>query len=702
MPDSSFPRTPEPSDPGSGRHRPPPDDEAIDFRHHAPSDEGSSGALAYHSSGSGSLSGSSVLSWSDLVKQSESPSGDALDAALADPVAEADAAFDSASDADLLREVLANEPPPSGIIQDPSGEMPAVRDEAPAADSSSGLWPLPEYDAGSNVLPEARGRDADADLFPAVAAPEGEDNSSVFGRHGAAPSGPASDAWTESSKVDLLHPNASRGAPSGALGSTAPVGPPALPKPDSGSSTSLGDAPERGAESSVVDLTSQPEVDLPFPLAVDSSVGSNLLGRYRRGDRSQRSDRTNPDSGTVDLLHPSTGDFDLASKIRSTAGAAAKEALPPTTPIDTAPQRGRAGAWVGGGALGAVAGFAVFIGLWLNGVVPDLGGPSKPIQRDPTARPPAEAALAAEARRVQEQFDDLTAKLRQANITPDQLPGVADRLARADATAEQARKAKAAHDELVAALRRAGVDLDDVPALGRRLADARTAAEAKAALDALTSRLKQAGVDPADPAAALARLTEARTAAEAEARDLSAQLARARDEARAVAAEAKTAVGRLTAELGRAETARAALAAFQGAVAQRLLSLGAVAANPSAGDMLAGLDRALYGQPAGAGRADPAAAERYYVAGRGYYGSRQYAAAYQAFDAAVKANGRDARYLYFRGLARFNLGQAREAGQDFAAANDLERKNLPYPGQVDLELERVQGAPRRALNAYRR
>ena len=122
MPDS-FHGSPAPSD----RHRrpdkpkpprPAPDDDAVDFNDDAPFDTNGSGALSFHVSRSGPLSGSSVLPWSELVRQNDADA----DVEPRPPAANgAHDECDPASDADLLREVLAQEPPPSKIIQDPSG-----------------------------------------------------------------------------------------------------------------------------------------------------------------------------------------------------------------------------------------------------------------------------------------------------------------------------------------------------------------------------------------------------------------------------------------------------------------------------------------------------------------------------------------------------------------------------------------------------
>src|SRR4051794_16317953 len=115
MPDSHA-GPPAPSDHGSRpakkpvSRRPAPDDDAIDFSLHSPHDEGESGALSFHVSRSGPLSGSSVLPWSELIKQTD---GRGPDESNGHSAGRNDEAYDPASDADLLREVLSAEPPPS-------------------------------------------------------------------------------------------------------------------------------------------------------------------------------------------------------------------------------------------------------------------------------------------------------------------------------------------------------------------------------------------------------------------------------------------------------------------------------------------------------------------------------------------------------------------------------------------------------------
>ena len=110
---------------------------------------------------------------------------------------------------------------------------------------------------------------------------------------------------------------------------------------------------------------------------------------------------------------------------------------------------------------------------------------------------------------------------------------------------------------------------------------------------------------------------------------------------------------------------------------------------------------ALRRQPGSLTLPNPATADRQYALGREHYRAGNFADAEQAFDAAVRASDRDARYLYFRGLCRWQQGRSDDATRDFARAADLERQNLPNSRDIDFALERVQGGSRQALNRYR-
>src|SRR5437764_12732396 len=97
---------------------PPDDDDAIDFGQLEPVEEGASASVSF-TGRSGPKSGSSILTWQELVRQQD---GEHVDYERI-----ANDGIDPDSDKDLLNKVLADEPPPSDIIyKDPSNlEMPA-------------------------------------------------------------------------------------------------------------------------------------------------------------------------------------------------------------------------------------------------------------------------------------------------------------------------------------------------------------------------------------------------------------------------------------------------------------------------------------------------------------------------------------------------------------------------------------------------
>ena len=124
MSDSNM-KSPPPDD-SQGRKRPArrkeADDDVVDLNQYEPAEEGSA-VLSHSGHLSGPISGSSIVSWDELARAHSHAEGDDLDL---DDRGEID--FDSASDIDLLHQVLSNDPPPSNIIlKDPSSpETPAL------------------------------------------------------------------------------------------------------------------------------------------------------------------------------------------------------------------------------------------------------------------------------------------------------------------------------------------------------------------------------------------------------------------------------------------------------------------------------------------------------------------------------------------------------------------------------------------------
>lgn len=105
--------------------------------------------------------------------------------------------------------------------------------------------------------------------------------------------------------------------------------------------------------------------------------------------------------------------------------------------------------------------------------------------------------------------------------------------------------------------------------------------------------------------------------------------------------------------------------------------------------------------PAAVETPDPAEAERRFVAGLSLYRAGKFAEAEEAFRAAVRLNDQDARFFYFRGLARTEVGQADEADEDFRTGSMLERLGKPGRGVINGYLERIQGSARQALSRFR-
>jgi Flp pilus assembly protein TadD len=110
------------------------------------------------------------------------------------------------------------------------------------------------------------------------------------------------------------------------------------------------------------------------------------------------------------------------------------------------------------------------------------------------------------------------------------------------------------------------------------------------------------------------------------------------------------------------------------------------------------------------GRSAPAAGkesqagspESSFATGLQLYWAGSYARAEDWFADAVHRDGRDARFYYFLGLARWSQGRLTEARRDFERASALEKQDSPSRAAVNAVLERVQGGMRRELDYYRK
>jgi hypothetical protein len=628
MPDS-HPGTPAPSDNGlrPDKKKPttkrPLDEEAIDFDEPSPLDGNyHSGALSFKVSRSGPLSGSSVMPWSQLIKDNEAL-GRELDRQ------------EAKNDAELLRDALSQEPPPA--------EVKEVVEETKLTEPPR---PLPDDE------------NDDDDDFHLGPLPDMDDASSIFGRAVGLRSDLSNHAWRQSSHVDLL-------------GEERPNHDDATdelrrPPVDRSGRIRTGEAnpadPPQGSadiESSAVDLGSKPETGARSSFVRQAQAGSSFH---------QQNGYAEMGSGHIpeDLLSAPSEIFDLA-----TAGLAANRL---NLELDETPQK-RWKVWAGAGVFGLVVGAATYAAMWYIQVLPDLTGNAE-------SKPFASSTL----QNAQEQA-------RTAwRAEKSELQG------RADEAARQARRAQSEYETLLSKLKSVNIDPADLQTVAARLAGEKAAVEEGRRL---TAALKSANLDPSDVQTAVARLNQARATAEAAALQAEAQAASLRRDAATSARDATAVEERLKAELDRVAAARAALADFQVEVINRLKAVGAISNESAPGELIAALDAALQRQPGTSPRPNSVTAEREYGVGRERYRAGEYQAAEQAFDAAVKANERDARFLYFRGLCRWQQGQTEDAGRDFAKAADLERQCLPNPREIDFALERVQGGPRQVLNRYR-
>jgi hypothetical protein len=225
------------------------DDESIDLGRLEPVEDGAS-ALSFSGRSATRTAGSSaVRSWEQVVQDTASESG-----VLPIRMPSADE-IELASDTDLLKEVLADEPSPSKIVlKDPTnGEVPAL----PAGgEPKSGAFELPPELATSRA-----------------------GDSSILTSHGSGVGldGSASDVWGSSSRVDLLGPHGAPGADSGSLQLTEKMQPRVNHSVHDDSSV-LAHAADGGHASSTVDLGSQSD-DATFPL--ESGVSARAVAKRR-------------------------------------------------------------------------------------------------------------------------------------------------------------------------------------------------------------------------------------------------------------------------------------------------------------------------------------------------------------------------------------------------------------------------------------
>lgn len=710
-------------------------DDIIDLSDYVPIEEGSA-VLSFSGRASGPTSGSSIVSWDELARV-HGPSED--EHVELDGHAEMD--FDAESDIDLLRKVLSKDPPPSQIIlKDPSSpETPALsaEDEAydaaesalegfeestdggsssqrssrrlprvspsrPPTDDKAFTLP-PELAAETNGAPPPSGRHPGGDdsaLRIAVGSGEAA-GSAILRKPTSDLPGPSSDLWNESSRVDLLAKAKPLGVSSGSLPRTNEIDDPARypsARDNGDSDTLLGEPNEGDIDSSAVDLGSHAAIHLPFPLGLDSSVGSSAS---RRAKAKPSSVVQGNDSGTVDLLG-SSEEFDLAgvsgmsSVVRELRTE--RDDLPPTTPL-VAPQRSRTSAWLGGSLIGALATAATAAGVWYAGYVPPseqfaaLAAPVKPATHVPAAAS-AKALADAEAKATK-LVGDLEA---QKKLTK-----------RAQSAATEAGQARAELDRIRGQLTAAKLNPADLAGVTQRLSGAEEAIararQADQTLTQLLERLKAANLDPASLDGVAQTLAQAKTAAD--------DVRKARAEVEALKGTEEQ-LQKQTAELA---TAQAQLSDVVKQVTTKLQTAKLVGANPPPGELLAALDRVLQAKPAAEpsvvrgvptipvpGTSPPAAstgADQLLATGFRAVTARDYAAAINPLTAAAQANPRDARAYYLLAVARMQTGESAAAYQLFTGARKVELLGETNIDEFQTLVQQLTPTEQRILGRYR-
>ncbi|MBX7103948.1 MAG: hypothetical protein K1X57_07695 [Gemmataceae bacterium] len=307
------------------------DDDVVDFSSLSAEDGGST-AMS-RSQLSGPLSGTSIVSWADLMKARSDEAG-AFDLEGPESID-----FDAASDRDILKKALNDEPPSGKLNVSPGEAAPADKKATGKRDTDSILDFLIEDEQASSILTPDRPGD--------------------------------------SSRINLLRDVTGKTGSSQKLDKTDQYDSPLIVSPDDDDAAAeIGAIPVGGIESSAVDLGSQSVIDLPFP-AVDSKVMGPGSGR-----RKSRSGSSQGDSGTVDLLGSGKGSgLSTVPGLTAVAGSARRDQdLPATTPVEFQP---RGNGWING-VLGGLAGVAVCVGVWMSGALPGSGSKPAPKAAAPT------------------------------------------------------------------------------------------------------------------------------------------------------------------------------------------------------------------------------------------------------------------------------------------------------------------------------
>ena len=115
-------------------------------------------------------------------------------------------------------------------------------------------------------------------------------------------------------------------------------------------------------------------------------------------------------------------------------------------------------------------------------------------------------------------------------------------------------------------------------------------------------------------------------------------------------------------------------------------------------------DHPAFQVPDAALQANPILAEKHYGIGLHLYHERQYGEAEKQFKQAVNYFDKDARYFYYLGLTQIEQRtrlKRESALYSWEQAARLESNSRPNTAEVNLALERVQGARRTLLDSYR-
>jgi hypothetical protein len=661
-------------------------DDAVDFRREAPS-ENDVAAL------SGGKSGSSVLTWDELVRQQSAD--DEVD------LASGGVKIDSASDQDILREVLAGEKPPSKIIprsgSDPEVTVdhtpappPTTPNMAAAAISTETVREFPTSAPGkapaSGVNLSATRIEDDDDSFQIGVSPESAESSSILSSLGIGPSSGVQSSASTGSRVDLLAHLRPKGGSGVTSRKNLPKSPPTAPIDNA---AQFGDEFGDDDQSSAVDLGSRPIVEMPFPLGVDSSVGSSVVGTSPRGGPG--SSRLGGDSAAVDLmaadefnLYRQPGMSSVADTLRGNSG----HELPPTVPMAPVAMD-KMLAWVGGSVIGLLFSALVFTALYFGGIVrfesEELG---KPVKKDFTNIAPGNTADDTHAA-----YSALVGQLNKQGLSLDKLDGLKQRLAAADAAKSEANDARTkltqVTDELQALKSAQDKQGGDAQTLQKQVAQ-------------LNDAVKRASATAAESFKTLEQTRVATQKSLREAEDRLAELRAQQD--KKIAEVARALEDRAHAEAAEADAARKALAEFMHALNLKLSDSSLVAANAKPNELLAAVDKALQRRSSGVmtgGSYDSLQADRLFSLGVRAYRERDFALAERSLAEAAKANDRDARIRYMLGLARVQLGRHNDAQPDFYAAAALERQHSPSPHDVDELLARLPGNDRSIVGQYR-